>query len=77
MHKPGLEARFGPIEVDALKEDAMEMEVQIYGTAKALDKGHRPWVHLAPQGPARDCLVDVILTNRGADNRMDLCRQVL
>jgi hypothetical protein len=28
--KPGLEARLGAIEVDALKEDAMEMEVQIH-----------------------------------------------
>src|SRR5262249_673134 len=41
--KAWLEARLSAIEVDALKEDAMEMEVQIDGTAKALDKGHRPW----------------------------------
>src|SRR5205814_7883860 len=26
------------------------------GRGRALEKGHRPWVHLAPQGPARDCL---------------------
>jgi hypothetical protein len=36
------EARLSAIEVDALKEDAMAMEVHIDGTAKALDKGHDP-----------------------------------
>jgi hypothetical protein len=42
------EARLSAIEVDALKEDAMEMEVHIDGTAKALHIGGRDWAaHLA------------------------------
>ena len=45
-------------------------------TPKALDTGHRPWMHLTPRAPACDCLVDVILTNRGADARMDFGGQV-
>src|SRR5262249_19770036 len=36
--KAGLEASFGAIEVDALHEDAMEMEIHIERTAKTLDK---------------------------------------
>ena len=36
LHKSGLEARLGAIEVDTLQEDAMEMEVQIDGAAKTL-----------------------------------------
>src|SRR5215510_16474964 len=47
------EVRLSAIEVDALKEDAREMEVHIDGTAKALDKGHRPWLHLIPGTPPR------------------------
>ena len=58
MHKPGLEARFGPIEVDALKEDAIEMEVEIEGAAKALDTCDRPWLHLGPWEPTGERRVD-------------------
>ena len=36
--KVWLEARFGTIEVDALKEDDMKMEIQIETSAEALDK---------------------------------------
>jgi len=39
VHKPGVEARFGPIEIYPLKEDAIEMEVHIDRTAETLDKG--------------------------------------
>src|SRR5215510_1562251 len=71
------EVRLSAIEVDALKEDAREMEVHIDGTAKALDKGHRPWLHLIPWDSACDCLGHIILSDRGANDRMDLRRQLL
>ena len=53
------------------------MEVHLDGTAKALDKGHRPWLHLIPWDSPWDCLVYIILSDRGADDRMDLHRQLL
>jgi hypothetical protein len=65
------EARLSAIEVDALKEDAMEMEVQMDGTARALDKGHRPWLHVGSVKASGDCLVHIILTDHGANDRMD------
>jgi hypothetical protein len=40
FNKPGLEALVGAIEIDPFEEDAMEMEVEIDGTAETLDKGH-------------------------------------
>ncbi len=55
----------------------MKMEIQIDGATKALDKRHRPRLDLLPLDAAFDRLVDVILRDRGADNRMDLCRQIL
>src|SRR5262245_8224221 len=75
--KAGLEARFGAIEVDALHEDAMEMEIQIDSTAKTLDKCDRSRLDVGPLETACDRLVHVILTDRGADDRMDLGREVL
>ena len=45
------EARLSAIEVDALKEDVMEMEVQIDGTAKALVKVTDPGCMLARSKP--------------------------
>jgi hypothetical protein len=71
------EARLSAIEVDALKEDAMKMEVQIDGTARALDKGHRPWLHVGSLKASGDCLVHIILTDRGANDRMDHGGEVL
>jgi hypothetical protein len=35
-----VEALVGAIEIDPFEEDAMEMEVEIDGTAETLDKGH-------------------------------------
>ena len=55
----------------------MEMEVQIDGTAKALDKGHRPWLHVGSRKASGDCLVHIILTDRGANDRMDHGGEVL
>ena len=55
----------------------MIMYVQIEGTAKTLDKGHRPWLHLLPWDSMCDRLVHIILTDRGAHDRMDRGGQVL
>ncbi len=74
--KAGLEAHFAAIEVDALKEDDMKMQIQIYATAKSLYKRDRSRLHLVPLDTASDCLIDVILCDGGADNGMHLCRQV-
>src|SRR5262249_830925 len=51
LDKARLEARFGPIEVDALQEDAMEMEIQIDNTPETLDKRDRPRLDLVPWDP--------------------------
>src|SRR5215472_12430462 len=75
--KPGLVACLGAIEVDALKKEDMKMEMHIEGTAKTLDKRDRPRVDVGSREPAGDCLVHVILTNHGSDDRMDLRREVL
>ena len=55
----------------------MIMDIQIDGAAEALDKRHRSRLALLPLATSFDRLVDVILTDRGADNRMDLRGQVL
>ena len=75
--KRGLRPAVGAIEVDPLQEDAMEMEIQIDRTAKALDKRDRSWVDGGPLRTVCDRLVDVILPDRGANDRMDLGREVL
>jgi hypothetical protein len=76
LEKAGLEARFSAIQIDALHEDAMEMQVQIDRTAKTLDKRDRSRVDGGPLDTSFARLVDVILTDGGANDRMDLCRQV-
>src|SRR5439155_497190 len=48
LDKPGLEACLGAIEVDALKKDAMKMEIEIDGTAETLDKGDRSRLDIGP-----------------------------
>ena len=53
----------------------MKMDMQIYGATETLDKRHRPRLDLLPFDATLDRLVDVILRDRGADNRMDLCGQ--
>src|SRR4030095_8229640 len=77
LHKPWLEVLVTPIYVDALKEDAMEMEVQIHGTTETLDKRHRPRLHVGSLQASGDCLVHIILPDRGADAGMDLRRPLL
>src|SRR5712692_8927796 len=77
LDKARREALVGAIKVGSLKKNYMEMEVQIHGAAESLDKRHRPWLDLLPLDTSCDRLVHIILTDRGADNRMDLCRQVL
>ena len=77
LRKRGLRPPATPIEIHPLKEDTMKMEMQIHGTAKALDKRYRPRLNLLPLDASFDRLVDVILHNRGADNRMNRRRQVL
>src|SRR5882724_3525555 len=77
LDKARLAALVGAIEVDALKEDNMKMEIQIEAAAESLEKRHRPWLDLLPLDATFDCLVHVVLCDRGPNNRMDLCRQVL
>src|SRR5215468_3876283 len=77
LEKAWLEPLVGTIHIDPLQEEQVIVHIEIKRTPKALDKGHRPWMHLAPRDPAYDCLVDVILTNRGADDGMDCGGQVL
>jgi hypothetical protein len=55
----------------------MAMEVQIEGTPKTLHKRDRPRLHLSPWDTAGDRFVDIILSDGGADDGMDLRRQLL
>src|SRR5262249_11421608 len=59
--KAGFATFVSAIEVDPLQEDAMEMEVQIQSTAKALEKGDRARVDVRPLVTVCARLVDVIL----------------
>src|SRR5262249_42941206 len=77
LDKPGLAACLSAIDVDALKKDTMEMEVEIERTAETLDKCNRPWVEVGSLTASGGCLVSIILPDRGADNRMDFGREVL
>src|SRR5215831_2216244 len=77
LEKAWLAARCSASQIDALQEDAMAMEVHIERTAKPLEKRDRSWVDLLPLHAAFDRLVDVMLTNRRAADRMDLGREVL
>src|SRR5262249_59673347 len=55
----------------------MNMEMEIEGTAEALEKGDRSRLDVGPLETASDRLVDVILTDGGANDGMDLGREVL
>ena len=55
----------------------MKVQVHIDTTAKALDKRDRSRVHSIPCSATCDGLIDVILRDGTADNRMHLRRQVL
>ena len=61
LEKARLEARRGAIEIDALKNNTMQMDMQIEGAPEALDKRHRSRLYLLLLDPAFDCMVDVIL----------------
>ena len=76
LDKPGLEARLGAIEVDALKEDDMKMYIQINAATESLYKCNRSRLYLLPLYTVFDRLVDVILSDCGADDSMNLRRQV-
>src|SRR5262249_45996414 len=55
----------------------VEMQIELEGTAETLDKGDRPWVDGGPLVTALDRLIDVILPDGGANDRMDLGGEVL
>src|SRR5262249_57451304 len=77
LEKAGRAALVGAIEIDPVEEDTMKMEIELEGTAKTLHKRDRPWVDLVAWDPAGDRLVHIILTDRGANDRMDLRGQLL
>jgi len=51
--------------------------MEIEATANTLHKRDRPWLDLVAWDPAGDRLVHIILTDRGANDRMDLRGQLL
>jgi hypothetical protein len=59
------------------KDNEAEMEMEIACAAKALDKRDGSELRLLPRNAVFDRLVDVVRTNRGADDRMDRCGQIL
>jgi hypothetical protein len=67
LDKTGLAPLVSAIEIDTSEHDHMKVHVQIDGTAKALDKCHRPRLRFLPHGAACDRLMHVVLTNRGSE----------
>jgi hypothetical protein len=59
------------------KDNETEMEMEIACAAKALDKRNGSGPRFLPRNAVFDRLVDVVRTNRGADDRMDRCGQIL
>ena len=55
----------------------MKMERQIDGAAKALNQCDRSRLDLLPRETSLHCLIHIILTDRGANDRMDRGGQVL
>ena len=55
----------------------MEMEVEIDGTPETLDKRHRSRLNIGSLKASGDCLVHIILPDRGADDGVDLRGQLL
>ena len=49
LDKSRLEPLGGAIEIDPIEHDHMTVQVQIEGTAKALDTRHRPRLHFLPR----------------------------
>ena len=75
--KAGCATFVGAIEIDPLQEEQWKLQIEIEGTAKALDKGDRSRVDVRPLMTLCDRLVDVILPDGGANDRMDLGGEVL
>src|SRR5215510_1971176 len=69
--KAWLEPLVGAIQIDPFKEDNMIMHIQINSATKALDKCYRSRLDFGPLETSCDRLVHVILTDRGANDRMD------
>ena len=59
------------------KEDNMRMDRQMPRATASLETRHRPWLDLRPRHVSCDRLVHVILTGRGAEDRLDRRGQVL
>src|SRR4030095_6237747 len=77
LHKTWLEILVTAIQIDSFKEDAMEMEGEIDGTPETLDKRHRSRLNIGSLKASSDCLVHIILPNRGANDCMDHGGEVL
>ena len=67
----------GAIQRDPFKEDNMLMHMQMNGAATALDTCDRSRLDIGPLATSCDRLVRVILTERGANDRMGLGGEVL
>jgi hypothetical protein len=57
------------------KDNETEIEMEIACATKALDKHDSFGLRFLPRNTVFDRSVDVVRTNRGADNRMDRCSQ--
>jgi hypothetical protein len=77
LEKAGWATLVGAIKKHPLQEEQVIVDVELEGTAKELDKRDRTRVDLQPLHTALDCLVDVILCNGPADDRMGFGSEVL
>jgi len=77
LEKAWFETLIRAIEKNPLKEKQVIVHIEIERTAKPLEKRHRPRLDLVSWDTACDRLVDIILPNRGTDDRMDPRSEVL
>jgi hypothetical protein len=77
VHKTWFEVLVPAIQIDPLKEDAMEIEVEIDGTPETLDERRQSRLNIGSLKASGDCLVHIILPDRGANDRMDHGGEVL
>ena len=63
--------------MDVLKEDTIEMEVEIEGDTKALDTCDRLWLYLGPWEPTGESLVHIMLPDRRTNNPINLRGEVM
>src|SRR5262245_11374345 len=75
--KAWLQTLVSAIEKHSLQEEQVKVHVEIERTAKALDKGDRARVDGGPLMTLCDRLVDVILSDGGANDGVDLGSEVL